>query len=567
MAISSLSRRASTLERSSSTLSNSDYSGTIIMSQQNTSKRTEPLQGQSPYQEKLLRLKVELKKWEYRFISKNKRSPKKTDIQILPEVRKMYKEYNTIKKLAQNEQKIQEKKKLLKEQLSPSQKWKSPQKPFQRVTPIKKQDDDGADELLDLSLGPTPQIHGKVQSILDAFVSPLKNTPNTVPLLKSPNQKTNISQAKKKLDFGTDETEEEENVFGCEEHILNGSSNDTETLSMAKETPSNDLPLKPLQLKAPKQSLRKQINSPNKYLQNVSCVVRRTPVSKFHCDESDKEGYASSLGSPSPLIKLVNQHNSKFHKSLYELAKEREQIMKEFQGSGVSVDLMGQLKSEQVYDYDSTENDETTEEKAADENLDEEDVEIEYEQMKNKDEEVEVGYEGMKTTSKELEIESEDGQFADEESNANNGETATIAISVKDSEEPALSAANSNGKKSKRRSKYENTAANNEKLLKQRRRKIIKVHKNKASTKKQEMVEQKIMEKDLHEELRKLKQKSVNEFYGIPSVHEDETEDEAFIDPIAKKNPKKKKYNLVSENFVRMKIHKKKNSKFRNFRR
>ena len=564
MAISSLSRRASTLERSSSTLNNGDHKTAIIMSQKSTATRTKPSRIQTHYEEKLLHLKVELKKWEYRFISKNKRSPKKTDIQILPEVRKMYKEYSTLKKLAQNEQSIQEKKRLLNEQPTPSQKWKPTQKSFQRVTPVKKQDNESADELLDWNLGPTPQIHGKVQSILDVFVSPLKSTPNAKLSLNSPDKKINMSQAKKKLDFGLDETEEEENVFGCEEPISNGNVNDDETLSVIEESYSGCSPLKPLQLEAPKQALRKQINSPNKYLQNVSCAVRRTPVSKFHCNESNKGDYASSVGSPSPLIKLVSQNNNQFHKSLFELAKEREQIMKEFQSSGISVDLLGQLKNEQVYDYNSTENDELEEEEEeeeVDKPDEKEDVEISYEQMETRDEKVD-------TADQDFEIKKiEKENSKDQTVVAENEEVGDEDINQEELEEATLPEAKSVQKKSKRNSKYENTAANNEKLLKQRRRKIIKVHKNKTSTKKQELAEQKIMKKDLHEELRKLKQKSVNKFYGVPSAQDDETEDEDFIDPIAKKNPKKNKYNLVSNNFVRMKIYKKRNPNFRNFRR
>ncbi|EDO15507.1 hypothetical protein Kpol_467p19 [Vanderwaltozyma polyspora DSM 70294] len=232
-------------------------------------------------------LKIRLKTWEHEFIDKNNRPPSKYDIQGLPEVKLMYKQYSALKK--GKGAKIDKSE----NQLTP--KTLNNHKALDKFkSPIRS-------DSIKIELGPTPQIYGKTMSIFDMRISPVKvpeqniefNTP------KNPSPASTISQSnssiisestdvKRKLTFDvhfTPVSSPLKNDEGIKKPIANG-----------KYGPNSPLMID-----------RKDINF----------TIRSTPLKPISLA-------TTSAFSPSPLIKRP------LTKSLVELAKEHEAIVEEF---------------------------------------------------------------------------------------------------------------------------------------------------------------------------------------------------------------------------------------------
>ncbi|AAS50726.1 ABL045Wp [Eremothecium gossypii ATCC 10895] len=236
-------------------------------------------------------LKVQLKTWERQFLEENGRSPIKEDIKAHPEIRRKYKEYTSLKKLLSKGNAA-----------VTGQKHGSPSRAT-HPTPQKHID-------AEIELGPTPQIYGKVVSLFEMHISPLKKVP--VRQLDADSSETCISpdlhsqdvaqselltdiscQAKRQLDFSV--TPHASPVKAVQPLLLNAPDLRFEAIPHART--------------------KYGPNSPVKFDGDVTLTLSQTPLQAKLAQAS--EGY-----SPSPLIKRPA-------KPLSQLAKEYEDIVEE----------------------------------------------------------------------------------------------------------------------------------------------------------------------------------------------------------------------------------------------
>ncbi|GAV55493.1 hypothetical protein ZYGR_0AV01240 [Zygosaccharomyces rouxii] len=226
-------------------------------------------------------LKIELKTWEYEFHNKNKRPPTKDDIKRLPDIKKMYKQYQALKR--QNTEVPQAPKVVV----TPSKNDTSPRK----SATIKKND------FSNVELGPTPQIYGKAISIFEMKLSPVKKALNFEEINETPSDQP--------VDTVQDDTKRQ--------------------LTFPSNTP-NSSPFKkprPIELKyyGPNSPLKLDEENINLSIKNTS-PLKRTPQKNMSLP-NDLTSF-----SPSPLVKRP------LTKSLLELAKEHKEFLREFRESG-----------------------------------------------------------------------------------------------------------------------------------------------------------------------------------------------------------------------------------------
>ncbi|GAV50702.1 hypothetical protein ZYGR_0Z01250 [Zygosaccharomyces rouxii] len=222
-------------------------------------------------------LKIELKTWEYEFQNKNERPPTKDDIKRLPEIKKMYKQYQALKR--QNTEVSQ----VPKVVMTPSKNDTSPKK----AVTTKKND------FNNVELGPTPQIYGKAISIFEMKLSPVKKALNF--------EEINETSSDQPVDAVQDDTKRQ--------------------LEFPSNTP-NSSPFKkpkPVELKyyGPNSPLKLEEENITLSIRNGS-PLKRTPQKNMNSN-NDLTSF-----SPSPLVKRP------LTKSLLELAKEHEEFLREF---------------------------------------------------------------------------------------------------------------------------------------------------------------------------------------------------------------------------------------------
>ncbi|AGO10411.1 AaceriABL045Wp [[Ashbya] aceris (nom. inval.)] len=236
-------------------------------------------------------LKVQLKTWERQFLEENGRSPIKEDIKAHPEIRRKYKEYTSLKK------------QLSKETTAKSlQKHGSPAK-VTHPTPQKYLE-------AEIELGPTPQIYGKVVSLFEMHISPLKRAP--VHQLDADSSETCISPELNSQDVAQSEFLAE---ISCQaKRQLDFSV--TPHASPVKAIQALPLNAPDLHFEAiPHARTKYGPNSPVKFDGDVTLTLSQTPLQAKLAQAS--EGY-----SPSPLIKRPAKPPS-------QLAKEYEDIVEE----------------------------------------------------------------------------------------------------------------------------------------------------------------------------------------------------------------------------------------------
>ncbi|KAH3899789.1 Sld2p SCDLUD_004080 [Saccharomycodes ludwigii] len=330
-----------------------------------------------------LELKVKLKEWEHDFILKNKRSPQKNDIKNLPRVKQMYKNYFKCKKKIAIGGNLSNSK-LYKNTPTKVNVHNTTDLPATKGTPIMQatMSENNNNSTVDMDIGPTPQINGKLVSILEMEMSPLKRIPtinithdnynssddagtNDMTTLEkqsiasfssSPLHQLQITNAKRKLNFDIDLNKNDDyDEFSSNNEVV-------DNLKLSPKRPSSILP----------------INSPNKLLQNVSLQIKKddanlgktaTPLPQpdVYPSTLKSDNMSPSVVSPSPLIKL-SQHCST--KSLSELAKEHEQLVVEFQESNAKnikrnlfKDIIGRGELDSKADIDSEHDLKNTEDK------------------------------------------------------------------------------------------------------------------------------------------------------------------------------------------------------------
>lgn len=217
-------------------------------------------------------LKLELKRWERAFEHKHGRQPNRNDIKRVPEIKSKYIQYS----LLRSKPEVQSDK--------------------THNTPNKTQPTE---------LGPTPQIYGKVISIFDMKVSPVK--PNSVisPATTAPQPlepSNDIQTVKRRLDFSiTPRTSPKKANYGP--------------------------------------------NSPLKF-ENVEIRIHRTPMKD---NAATISLLGKSPGSPSPIIKRP------LAKPFLQLAKEHEKIMEEMETWSEEEVIARKIKDVFQEDHDETE--------------------------------------------------------------------------------------------------------------------------------------------------------------------------------------------------------------------
>lgn len=211
------------------------------------------------------KIRVELKLWENEFIQLNGRFPEKHDIKKNPEIKRKYKEYAQFKKMSIDSSCISGK--------------QIPNTPKKMSI---------LDNKVELILGPTPQIYGKVISLLEINISPLNKSPGLISHSKEITTIISKVPVKRQLNFSI-----------------------TPLSSPVKNPVLNKPILRPNSEKyyGP--------NSPVKFDKEISISLsQRTPRT------IDRSENITSY-TPSPLIKLPQ-------KTLSQLAIEHEQILNEF---------------------------------------------------------------------------------------------------------------------------------------------------------------------------------------------------------------------------------------------
>lgn len=260
-------------------------------------------------------LKLKLKKWEHEFLQINNAPPTKDDIKKLPEIKRMYKEYALLKK------------KEISKAGTPCKKTSSSHQQ-QRPTPGR---------TVKVELGPTPQIYGKVISLFEMNLSPVKtqqipvvspcktisqvSSPCEVsaPFLPSIQEEGNHDSVKRQLTFLPDHLTPSSSPFKKDIPEI---STSIPTSQCSHNFTSSSAPVGTNQYYGP--------NSPLKLRETVGIVLSQTPKKRdtsssiSRTTPSGKSTFSIHL-SPSPIIGI-----KRTFKSLSQLAKEHEQILDEF---------------------------------------------------------------------------------------------------------------------------------------------------------------------------------------------------------------------------------------------
>lgn len=238
----------------------------------------------------LKKLKISIKKWEHQFQRDNGRVPGKDDLKKHPDVKKMYKQYASLKKYKSKES---------------VEKAKSPKK--LNRTPITKE------SVSIFGLGPTPQIYGKSVSIFEMAISPLNSeVPNIT--IEEPNINGEQKSIKRQLNFSITPGSSPGKLITDKAPIVNASN--TENIFFAKKNSLLPPPISKPPLHSP---LRLEEN-------NIHMTIRRTPMKLTNLSEKLRATRTASSDSfsPSPLIKRP------LSKSVFELEQENQKIFEEF---------------------------------------------------------------------------------------------------------------------------------------------------------------------------------------------------------------------------------------------
>ncbi|CCD27344.1 Sld2p NDAI_0K01530 [Naumovozyma dairenensis CBS 421] len=230
----------------------------------------------------LARLKVDLKTWEHDFISENNRPPTKDDIKHDAKIKSMYKKYSYLKKSQPHPSLIRQKSPMKNTMNKTPQKHDNTTKNNSQ-TPVaartamngttKAVPSTGKNKTTTVQLGPTPQIYGESISILDIQVSPLK--PKKLQLMASDSDQTDVSPASTNTDIN---------------------------FTPIQELPQNDDPSLEISPMKPK---RLQLDSLRADHANTNSVMDSIPK-LFSQEQKNVENRKNKLGPNSPL-KLINE--------------------------------------------------------------------------------------------------------------------------------------------------------------------------------------------------------------------------------------------------------------------
>lgn len=502
-------------------------------------------------------LKIELKQWENLFISKYGRDPSISDIDKLPDIKIKYKKYSKLKKKLltktyPNEKKLKSLGQKYNSDKNTSIKTskdfaKTPEKFQENYTHSKNSHDKqklnennstfSSNKKLrnDLdSIGPTPQVIGKSISILD--LSPIKKNLN-LELFEddeTPNQITNgednenyMAESSQFLDENDDTIENKNNKDKLGNKIL------PKPILNATYGPNSPLKLPTLLINNDKIIFYNH-NTPKKLSNVTPQKYNNTPNSTQNTISGNLSGrnltdtlanhlVSKSFISPSPIWK------KSLNKSLMELENEYKSIRKELK-------LIEENENEVNTDEDTNQKTLST-----DSNTDKKD--------------------GGKLNDTDEDEEDEEGNtetdhYSEEQTAAN--EDATLVESSLDDELDSKDSSNGT-------SKYK------AKTIKTKRRHVIKrINDDKDFT---YDINENI---NLHAMLRSIKKRKIIKFFHDETIVNDDTDytlesDNVNQDEEASKPPKKsnrkKKYNLVSNNFRRLKLPRRNNGRKSNWRR
>lgn len=229
-------------------------------------------------------LKIDLKKWEHKFIEEHGRDPTKDDIKRWPLVKKMYKQYSSLKKGRTSHE-------LHSTEIDEGQNVQQNLFSDLRYATA-------------VELGPTPQIHGKAISIFEMSLSPIKQSVTVNQFQKDQLSANIIPQ----LDSYSSDQEEKPDV--------KRQLNFTTTTPNSSPFKSHDKPTQP------------RYYGPNSPLKLEETNIQLSIIHRSPSKQTPRKNVCASNAfcsfSPSPIVKRP------LAKSLLELVQEHEAIVREF---------------------------------------------------------------------------------------------------------------------------------------------------------------------------------------------------------------------------------------------